>query len=176
MSRPGSTSAIRKRVMLIFFSEVANEDSLWECSCGTRRKKSGSGYANLISHVESKHPDELKQLKETEQSLGSHASTTMTAPVNIAEKSYYFFVSKVVSAFGWIDFITKAFLPFSVVENETYRKHLRYPHIGRKSLIKYMESLTQRVEKNISSFICISILWMDRRADSLRHPMFSFLF
>ena len=64
--RTGRKSTIGKRVRKTFFTQDPDDDTIWRCICGTARKQAGSGYANLISHAQSKHADQFSQLNEEE--------------------------------------------------------------------------------------------------------------
>jgi hypothetical protein len=45
----------QKQISRSFFKEILNEQDestgKWKCRCGTMRKKGGSGYSNLFSHI-----------------------------------------------------------------------------------------------------------------------------
>ncbi len=88
-----------------------------------------------------KHPKDLERLSEdTNQST----STTNATPTSLL------FSKKAMQVFGWIYLVVGGLLLFSVVENVTYRRHIRYDPITRKTLAKYLEKLTSRVEQRIS--------------------------
>ena len=49
--------------------------------------------------------------------------------------------TKARNIYGWIDFICEKCLPFSVVEDKTYRKYVSLAPISTKTIKKYMKFL-----------------------------------
>ncbi len=64
-----------------------------------------------------------------------------------------FYSRKVVNKHGWQEFVIHGLLPFSVAENVQYRKHVKYQSISVKSLRKYVDLLTSKVEAKISALL-----------------------
>eukprot|EP00171_Calliarthron_tuberculosum_P021796 IDg21796t1 len=106
-----------------FFTNVGGSDCDWKCKCGTVRKQNGTGYTNLTSHVRDKHPDDYQKLR-SESGQPSHSSES--APSSL------FFNRKTLQMHGWVDLVVAGLLPFSAVENPTYRRHVRYDPISRR--------------------------------------------
>lgn len=75
MANPRTRANLGKRVRESFFTLEDEAENLWRCVGGTKRKTSGSGYTNFVSHVSSKHPDQYVQHKGVRQS----ATTTFVA-------------------------------------------------------------------------------------------------
>ena len=93
----------------MFFSKINH--AIWECRCGSRRKKSGSSYANLVSHVRFAHPDFEELL--------------CADPNETKNRIHQFFSnSKATVMCGWVRFIIVFLLPFSYVENNEVREHV----------------------------------------------------
>ena len=139
--------SLGKRVTESFFTLVDEERKLWKCFCGTERVQSGSSYQNLTSHVQSKHPKEFQQLLDVCENQNSHSYSSSK---NVSEtRPSYFYSPEVLKVHCWLDLIVSALLPFSVVENETFRRNVKHAHIHRKSLTKHMTALTKHVESKI---------------------------
>jgi hypothetical protein len=56
-----------KQLAEIYFSRDEPKGIVWTCSCGAKRKQSGSGYTNLVSHITSEHPEHVQLGKETKK-------------------------------------------------------------------------------------------------------------
>ena len=114
-------SALGKRIRNNFYTSENDENRKWRCLCGTVRKQLDSGCANLVSHVQAKHPVEFEKVKELdvaarrdEQSQSSFATSEISA-LPIDRKVSYFYDPKVISVYGWIDFVTTTPLPFQLL-------------------------------------------------------------
>lgn len=129
-----------------FFERVEGRDGEWKCKCGVVRKQIGTGYTNLTSHVRQKHPEDLLRLQNSNQT-GQPSSTSDSAPVTV------WFSKTTWQVWGWMDLVVKGLLPFSVTENEVYRKHIRYAPISRPTLSKYLSQMTTRVEQKIAKLL-----------------------
>ncbi len=127
-----------------FFTLLEGESDLWKCWCGTIRRQTSSRYSNLVSHVEKKHPDRLKELKE----VANADSQTSSSRSNFGPESSapFFYTPQALKAHFWLDLSISGLLPFSIVESDVYRKNVKYPPIDRKSLMKYMSLITKEVE------------------------------
>ena len=125
-----------------FFTRVDGTEFDWKCKCNIVRKQSGSGYTNLVSHVRDKHPENLQTLRSDSEQPAS-TTTSLSTPLS------FLYGKRAEQLFGWIDLVVSGLLPFSVVSNSTYRKHVRYEGINRETLGKYMRNLTFRVEAKI---------------------------
>ncbi len=133
-----------KRVRDAFFTRVEDSESQWVCKCGTKRKVTGNGYTNFVSHVQSQHAEDFKAF------LADNGSTSAST-----ESTSYslFYQKKCVAVHGWIDFVVMGLQPFSVVENSVLIRQSKYESINHKTLGKYMQMLTERVERKISRLL-----------------------
>ena len=55
-----------KRVRDMFYTKYEKGAKVWICSCGTKRRQTGTGYSNLISHVRDCHLKELENVMDTD--------------------------------------------------------------------------------------------------------------
>ena len=69
--------------------------------------------------------------------------------LDIEPKLSCFYDPKVVTIHGWIDSVISSLLPFTIVEQSSFRKHTRYKSIDYKKFMKYLSLLTKRVEFKI---------------------------
>eukprot|EP00171_Calliarthron_tuberculosum_P005611 IDg5611t1 len=154
MSQAGRKSTLGKRVRDAFFTRDLEDENMWHCICKTKRKQSGSGYANLISHVQTRHAEQLRNLRDV---VESETSTTRvpsdSRSIDLGGNVSYFYQPKVLATYGWIRFVTSALLPFSVVENDTYQRQSKYRSVSRPTLMKYMFLLTNLVEGKIRELL-----------------------
>lgn len=129
------------------FKPCEGEPDIWECICGTKRKQTGSSYANLVSHVKSEHPDEYKKLSEDETSFNCSMSRLSSEGHN------FFFKRKTQQIYCWIDMVVNALQPFSICTNEAIRRNVKFDPIDRETLAKYMGILTKHVEAKIRELL-----------------------
>ena len=131
---------VGRRVSELFFTRDGDNTNIFTCRCGTKRKKAGSSYQNLVSHVQSAHPDYLDVLSSDET-------------VAQAQIDKYFQTSKAGNLFGWIDFIVNALLPFSFVEKPIIRDHVKYKPTSLSTFMRYLSLLTEVVEQKIARLL-----------------------
>ena len=62
-------STLRKRIRNNFYTSENDNNGQWHSLCGTVRKQLGSGYANLVSLVQTKYPVEFKKDKELDEAV-----------------------------------------------------------------------------------------------------------
>jgi len=71
-------STLGKRVKESFFTRVEGQDDICKCICGVSRKQGSSGYSNFLSHVQEKHAEEFKRVREIDNAerndVGSQTS------------------------------------------------------------------------------------------------------
>ncbi len=96
MSRPSRGRKIREA----FFTRIHSTGYEWECRCGKRRKLNGTGFTNLVSHVQSQHPEELKVLIDNNMEVEKNASERSS--VRGTPKSLFIHARLVVLLGGWI--------------------------------------------------------------------------
>ena len=131
-----------QRIRDAFFTESDKNSNEWICKCGTRRKQTGHGYTNLVSHVEKQHPTDLQTLlSDAGYAENSSASESL------------FFNSKTVQMHGWLDLVLNGLLPFCIVDNPVFIRCVKFKPIARNTLSKYMSLLTQRVEQKVSAIL-----------------------
>ena len=61
-----------------------------------------------------------------------------------------FRTTKACKYFGWLDFIINNLLPFSFVERETIRTHVKYESTALSTFMDYMSKLTTHVEQKLA--------------------------
>ncbi len=153
MPRRIKQTVFGRRVRDAFFTQDPNDESLWVCFCKIERKQSGSGYNNVLSQVQSRHAAQLQDLRNAEDSDASSGTVNYATGPESELRESYFFRPKVISAHEWIEFVTAAILPFSVVENHSFQKQSKFQLIHRSSLMKYVSKLTRSVESKIRTFL-----------------------
>ena len=133
-------NGLGKRLTEQFFSKAHKNSDIYTCQCGVRRKRTGTNYQNLISHVQAPHPDYFEKLcagNDLDQS----------------KMKNYFLTAKSSHIYGWIDFIVSGLLPFSFVEKHSIRKHIRHEDININTFMKYISGLTRAVEEKIATLL-----------------------
>ncbi len=138
------TSAIGKRIRDAFFKQIEANSSVWQCKCGCKRKDSGRGYSNFVTHVQSEHPDDLQVLLP-ENSTVSKLSTSPAKSL--------FYRCKTVHLHRWLDYVINSLQCFYAVENAVYQRMAKYDPIAYKTLMKFKEKLTEIVEGKITSLL-----------------------
>ncbi len=126
-----------KRLAELFFTCDSNDTNVWTCRCGTKRKKAGFSYQNLISHMQSASPDYFDTLSAGESLTKTH-------------REQYFATSKSNKCYGWLDFFVNGLLLFSFAEISILHKHIRHKTMCTDTLMKYIVQLTKLVEMKIS--------------------------
>ena len=102
-----------------------------------QKKKSGTSWANLISHLNDKHPDWKEQLKKVKN------GGTLDAWVDMDG----------INSYRWLDWIISENLPFSIVEKETTRSIVSLKKISAKKLKECLHIITRKVENIISDML-----------------------
>eukprot|EP00171_Calliarthron_tuberculosum_P021824 IDg21824t1 len=87
------------------------------------------------------------ELKQETNSVDSRKSSTQTPA------TMFYARKKTVHAHGWIDLVVNGLQPFSIVENEVFRRHVRYEHLSTKTLVRYLSKLSTRVEDRIRNLL-----------------------
>lgn len=134
--RPGEG----KQISEAFFKRESPHSNIYSCLCGTKRRRTGTSYQNLLSHIQSAHP-------EYESMLSSSDDLTQ---VQLDE---YFSTSKSKSLFGWFDFIINGLLPFVFVEKQIIRRHVKHDPPSLSTFMKYLNLLTRHVETKIAAIL-----------------------
>ena len=129
-----------RRIRDAFFTRESPNGDDWVCKCGKKRKNTGTGYTNLVSHVQSQHPDDLQAV----------LSDMRESAVSSSVPSNFFYSKKTIQIHGWIDLVVNALQPFYSVENKVFQRVVRFESITYKTLSKYMSLLTQSVESKIA--------------------------
>lgn len=127
------------RVCEVFYTRDAEQD-YWRCKCGTRRKKVGSSYENLMSHIRSQHPTYKELFK-------------CGLDVSQEQLDRYFLSEKSQAYFGWMDLIINELLPFSFVERPIARKHVKHDKICVTTFMRLMRKLTVHVEQQVAKLL-----------------------
>lgn len=130
-----------KKLAELCFTRNALGGSTWTCFCGARRVQNGTGYSNLVSHVQNAHGDYL------------HALEVGTVPETREGTSTFCWSSKTKQLFAWLDLIVMGLLPFSFCDKPCITRNMREPSIAVNTLKKYMIALTTLVESKISDIL-----------------------
>lgn len=139
-----------KEVCAIYFSQT-EEPNEYICKCGTKRKKAGSSYQNLMQHILKDHKDYLEIMK-TQRTILS------------------FVDSKSQNVWTWLKFIILKGLPFVWCDDKDVRDFSKAKSITVKTFKKYMCSLTKIVEMEISKLLPEKFgLMIDGWSDGPRH-------
>jgi len=126
-----------KELALAFFTDEGCSGGFWKCTiCETQRKKSGTSYANLISHIKHEHKNYEDLLIEKE---GQHQLKMSSLLPN----------KKIGKYLGWFDIVINGLLPFSAVENEAIRRNVRHDSISLSTFMTYLVRLTKVVETKL---------------------------
>ncbi|KAG6602816.1 uncharacterized protein IUM83_06953 [Phytophthora cinnamomi] len=118
---------------------AAHSDNYYVCKyCGTRRKQlPSSGYANLMSHLQDKHPDyglEFKLRQSTQAgSLSAHGFVNPAA----------------VNMNRWMEWVVDRNVPLCEVDNPLTRSMPKLKPTCSKTLKTYLAATVVEVEKKI---------------------------
>lgn len=128
-----------RRIAELFFTQQEGTNN-YVCRCGVKRKKPGTSYENLLSHVRSQHPD-------YDGLLSADKKTTQ------AQVDRFFNSTKAGNYYGWFDLIINALLPFSFVQSKVAREHVKHDEMSLSTFMRYLPKLTEHVEKKIGSLL-----------------------
>mmetsp|Transcript_7095 Transcript_7095/g.15517 ORF Transcript_7095/g.15517 Transcript_7095/m.15517 type:complete len:309 (+) Transcript_7095:1-927(+) len=132
-----------KEIADLFFTAGEREHT-WNCTdCRKlfRYNVKAAGYGNLAGHVKSQHP-------QWKQAIDAHR--TLENPSMAA----YLSVNKTaVDLYQWIDLIVNADLPFSCVDNPTFRKSVKMQSFTARTVKKSMKLLHAEVVKRVSELL-----------------------
>eukprot|EP00171_Calliarthron_tuberculosum_P003101 IDg3101t1 len=131
---------VGKRVCDLFFTRDSTNSNVFMCQCGTKRKRSGTSYSNMLSHVQSSHADAYQRVLTGER-------------VSQSQLDGYFSTTKSGHLYGWLDFIINGLLPFSFVEKRLIRKHVKHDPPSLNTFMKYLGLLTKLVERKVSDLL-----------------------
>ena len=123
-----------------FFTHYGREKSVLGMQMWHKTQRQLTSYEKLLSHIRSAHPD-YSSLVESEQA--SERSTI----------DHYFSSSKAQSFMGWFDFIIHNLLPFSFLEKETIRTHIKHASISLATFMRYLPRLVECVEEKVSRLL-----------------------
>lgn len=114
------------------FQPVEDKEDYFCCNiCNIQRKKN-NGYANLMSHLEDKHTNDIKDFVKKER------AATQKGPLNAFLRPLS---KEAKNLHGWIEWIVMGDLPQSFVEDKFARKYSRLDSIARHTLQGYMENV-----------------------------------
>ena len=65
----------------------------------------------------------------------------------------YFSISKSEHIHGWIDFVVNGLMPFSYIEKDVIRNHIKNEPFSRNTVMKYLSLLTQCGERKICNML-----------------------
>eukprot|EP00954_Amorphochlora_amoebiformis_P003249 253258-Amorphochlora_amoeboformis.AAC.1 len=102
-----------KSIALFYFTQVGDTE-VWRCMCSKSRKRTGSGWSNLVTHVEKNHQNYLTELKEDKENG--------TWDPHDGHKAGRY-NSKHFKIYKWIDYVVDGLRPFSFVEDTKVRRY-----------------------------------------------------
>ena len=124
-----------RRIAEAFFTPLNEGGDTLLCKCGKKRKKTGTSYANLLSHIRNIHPEHKEMM---------HPDGTFKQ----REIENYFQKTSVNPLYGWLDIVISTQLAFSINENSTFREHVKHDSISLSTLMRFLPRLTISVEQN----------------------------
>lgn len=130
-----------KEVVAKFYTRAKGSMTTYVCLCGTRRSQRGSGFSNLMQHLDQQHKHELRTLRN-KQVLRTN---------NIMSSLLY--TQKVRDIYGWMALVVDCLQPFSIVEKPTFKEHIKYGPISLKTFKNYLSLLTRKTESNIAALL-----------------------
>ena len=127
-----------------FYTRSIEDPSYWICKCGSRRKKTGTGWTNLVTQVLNQHPGEYSALQneDSKKAAAKRESLPLT-----------FYKKKAINVHGWLKFMSTCNQPFNVSENKNYIEHMKYDKIDVDTLKKYGHELVRAIEQQIKLFL-----------------------
>ena len=123
-----------------FYTRSIEDPSYWICKCGSRRKKTGTGWTNLVTHVLNQHPDEYSSLQNAESKRDTAKRESLP---------FKFYKRKTINIHGWLKLISSCNQPFNVCEIKQYIDHMKYEKIDVDTLKKYGHELVKTIEQKI---------------------------
>jgi len=127
-----------------FFTSSVNDDGdqVFVCECGTRRKsKKGSGYTNLMSHLNDKHPNWPEIYGNFLLSNPQSAKST--------SGSMFFKNPKVIKIYSWLDWVVTNNLPISCVSKKEFREYSKLEGISENTFMKYLRLVEKKIDENL---------------------------
>ena len=122
------------------FQAVEGKEGYFCCNlCNVQRKKS-NGFSNLVSHLEDKHINDLKDFINKETSNKSGPLNAFLRPLSKDAKNLH----------GWIEWIVMGDLPQLFVEDTYTKRYTKLESISRHTLQKYMEEVLHEVQDEIT--------------------------
>lgn len=119
--------------------------AVWTCLCGEKRARDGTEFRNLASHITAENFAQ-------DQLLFPNENATQ---YNIV--SNYVAYKKVLTAMAWNSLIVKDLLSFSFVESSFAWTCMKTEYPTRRTLMTYMQSLTNEAKKRNQIFNLISL-------------------
>lgn len=129
-----------RRIADVFFTRISADSDHYVCRCGKHRKKAGTSYANLMSHVKTAH----SEYKSTMNTDGSSKQTDIDK---------HFEVVKPNLLHGWHGLIITSLLPSSTLESRVFREHVKQESVSLSTFMRYLSRLTRVVESKISRLL-----------------------
>ncbi|RHZ25905.1 hypothetical protein DYB26_007287 [Aphanomyces astaci] len=121
---------------VLYFTRTSPGSSVWVCKCGKHRTQNGSGYSNLMSHIEREHPEFVHYDALDPATQQSVFASLTPKPVQAVHR--------------WLTWITASLMPFSFCENDMARRFTTLGTISVKTLMKWMHVMGRWMESKIS--------------------------
>jgi hypothetical protein len=133
---PTTFNPSSKDIAAFYFVADDQDAKLYVCSCGTQRRKSGTSYQNLITHVKDHHPHYKQEMYDAR---GNAAGSLMR-----------FVDAKSKLMWKWMRFIVGKGAPFSWVEDSIVRSSFSVKGVSVETFLKHMEAVTRLVEQEVT--------------------------
>ena len=133
----------------IYFEQQNDSSNNYKCVVcpNTYRKKSGTSWANLLSHLNDKHRDWEAQVAKV------LAGGALDLYVDKEGKIRFLIVLLGTNMYRWIHQVVCHNLPFSFVDNYENRRNSCLTHISSKSLKSAISVVTKKVEEYIARIL-----------------------
>jgi hypothetical protein len=116
-----------------------NPESDREAWCKTTRSIEPGKFSNLYTHVKTDH-------KNWETLIES-------ARLKIQPQLQFAYNSHVRAVYGWLDLVVTTGIPFTAVEDETFRKYMKLENISYKTLVKYLDAVAETVARTLANLL-----------------------
>ena len=134
-----------------FFFELKSDENNVQykhctmCSC-KRKYIQGNGQTNYLTHLATQHPDYIEIYKR-EKEIAKKNSKPMDKFLKRAASK------KAINIYSWIEWVLDDNLPFLFVESENTRANTTLDHISRKTIMKYISALANKLRDKVTKIL-----------------------
>lgn len=102
-------------------------DYVCKCGKGKRTLEYGTGYSNLMQHIQNNHENELNELQKARKGGGNQLTLDhLVSP-------------KASNIYAWMRVVIDGNHAFSIVEDSVLREYMKLSPISRNTLMEYLE-------------------------------------